>query len=75
AIVSGMSAAAALTRMSVMQTVLIILMKFAMGQTAETSGIEAAYWLPVVMWIAASIVAFMVMRLSRRHHANQVSSN
>lgn len=75
AIVSGMSAAAALTRMSVMQTVLIILMKFAMGQTAENSGIEAAYWLPVVMWIAASIVAFMVMRLSRRHHANQVSSN
>lgn len=74
-IVSGMTAAAALTRMSVMQTVLIILMKFGMGQTAESSGIEGAYWLPVIAWILASIVAFMVMRLSRRHHANYVSSN
>ena len=69
AIVSGMSAAAALTRMSVMQTVLITVMKFGMGQTAENQGIESAYWLPVVAWVLASIVAFMVMRLSRRHNA------
>lgn len=75
AIVSGMSAAAALTRMSVMQTVLIVAMKFAMGNTAETEGINAAYWYPVVTWVLAAIVAFVVLRLARRHHAAQVSSN
>ena len=75
AIVSGMSAAAALTRMSVMQTTLIFAMKFAMGQSAETNGIDGAYWFPVVSWVVAAAVAFAVMRLSRRHHADQVSSN
>lgn len=75
AIVSGMSAAAALTRMSVMQTTLIFAMKFAMGQSAETNGIDGAYWFPVVSWVLAAVVAFAVMRLSRRHHADQVSSN
>ena len=76
AIVSGMSAAAALTRMSVMQTIVIIALKFAMGASAETAGVEVSMWLTVVAWIAASIVAFIVLRLSRRHHATtHVSSN
>ena len=75
AIVSGMSAAAALTRMSVMQTTLIFVMKFAMGQTAESTNVDTAYWFTVATWILAVIVAVIVVRLSRRHHANQVSSN
>jgi hypothetical protein len=76
AIVSGMSAAAALTRMSVMQTALIIALKFSMGASAETAGVAIAMWLPVGSWIAASVVAVIVLRLSRRHHAiAQVSSN
>jgi len=76
AIVSGMSAAAALTRMSVMQTALIIMLKFAMGSSAENFGIDLAMWLPVGAWIGASIVAVIVLRLSRRHSAlNQVKSN
>lgn len=76
AIVSGMSAAAALTRMSVMQTALIIGLKFSMGASAETAGVAVAMWLPVGSWIAASVVAVIVLRLSRRHHAiAQVSSN
>jgi len=69
AIVSGMSAAAALTRMSVMQTALIIGLKFSMGASAETAGVAVAMWLPVGSWIAASVVAVIVLRLSRRHHA------
>ena len=75
AIVSGMSAAAALTRMSVMQTVLIVAMKFSMGNTAETGGIVTAYWFPVVTWILAAAIAFVVLGLTRRHHSDQVSSN
>ncbi len=76
AIVSGMSAAAALTRMSVMQTIVIIALKFAMGASAETDGVEVSMWLTVVAWIAASIVAFVVLRLSRRHHpTTHVSPN
>jgi MFS family permease len=76
AIVSGMSAAAALTRMSVMQTALVIALKFSMGASAETAGVAIAMWLPVGSWIAASVVAVIVLRLSRRHHAiAQVSSN
>lgn len=74
-IVSGMTAAAALTRMSVMQTTLIFVMKWLMGQTAESSGIADAYWFPIGTWVAAVIVSVIVVRLSRRHHANQVSSN
>jgi hypothetical protein len=71
-----MSAAAALTRMSVMQTALIIMLKFAMGSSAENFGIDLAMWLPVGAWIAASVVAVIVLRLSRRHSAlNQVRSN
>lgn len=76
AIVSGMSAAAALTRMSVMQTALIIMLKFAMGASAEGAGVDVAMWLPVGAWISATVVAFIVLRLSRRHHATtHVSSN
>lgn len=74
-IVSGMSAAAALTRMSVMQTSLIFVMKWQMGQTAESAGIDQAYWFPVVTWVFAVVIAVIVVRLSRRHHANHVSSN
>lgn len=74
AIVSGMSAAAALTRMSVMQTALIFMMKYAMGQTAESVGVGQAYWFPITTWVLAVVIAVIVLRLSRRH-ANQVSSN
>lgn len=74
-IVSGMSVSAALTRMSVMQTVVIFTMKWLMGQTAESSGIDRAYWLTVVTWAIAAVLAAVVMRLTRRHHAGQVSSN
>jgi ABC-type Fe3+-siderophore transport system permease subunit len=71
-----MSAAAALTRMSVMQTAVIIALKFAMGSSAENAGVELSMWLPVGAWIAASVVAVIVLRLSRRHHAiAQISSN
>ncbi len=74
-IVSGMSVSAALTRMSVMQTAVIFGMKWLMGQTAESNGIEVAYWLTVVTWVVAALLAAVVMRLTRRHHAGQVSSN
>jgi hypothetical protein len=74
-IVSGMSVSAALTRMSVMQTAVIFGMKWLMGQTAESSGIDLAYWLTVVTWVVAAVLAAVVMRLTRRHHAGQVSSN
>jgi MFS family permease len=74
-IVSGMSAAAALTRMSVMQTTLIFAMKWLMGQTAESSGVGNAFLFPIGTWVVAVVIAVIVVRLSRRHHANQVSSN
>lgn len=74
-IVSGMSAAAALTRMSVMQTTLIFVMKWLMGQTAESAGVQQAYWFPIGTWVVAVVIAVIVVRLSRRHHANQVNSN
>ena len=73
-IVSGMSAAAALTRMSVMQTTLIFVMKWLMGQTAESAGIQQAYAFPIATWLLAVVIAVIVVRLSRRH-LNQVSSN
>lgn len=67
AIVSGMSAAAALTRMSVMQTTLIFVMKFAMGNTAQEAGVEQAFWFPIGTWVVAVLIAVIVVRLSRRH--------
>ncbi|MEN9740673.1 MAG: hypothetical protein RLZ72_939 [Actinomycetota bacterium] len=75
ALVSGMSAAAALTRMSVMQTTLIFVMKWLMGQTAESAGVERAFWFPIGTWVIAVVIAVIVVRLARRNHANQVSSN
>jgi ABC-type Fe3+-siderophore transport system permease subunit len=52
-----------------MQTALIIMLKFAMGSSAENFGIDLAMWLPVGAWIGASIVAVIVLRLSRQHSA------
>lgn len=71
-LVSGMSTAQALARISILQMGTIIVLKFVMGNVAENSGVGVAYWIPVVSWSLAVIVALWAYGLHKKHAATPV---
>jgi MFS family permease len=71
-LVSGMSTAQALARISILQMGTIILMKFLMGNTAEASGVGVAYWYPVAAALAAAAIAFWAWGLAKKKAAEPV---
>jgi MFS family permease len=65
-LVSGMSTAQAMARISILEMALIIGIKFGMGNVAEASGIGTAYWIPISAWIIAAGIALWAYGLHRK---------
>lgn len=66
-IVSGMSTAQAMARISLLEMWIIIAVKMVMGNVAETDDVGTAFWIPIGSWILASVISVIAGRLARRH--------
>lgn len=71
-LVSGMSTAQAMARISILEMVLIIVIKFLMGNVAETAGVGVAYIVPISAWVAAAAIALWAYGLHKKIAASPV---
>lgn len=71
-LVSGMSTAQAMARISILEMGLIIVMKFLMGNVAEAGGVGVAYWFPIGAALAAAAIAMWAYGLHKKHAAMPV---
>ncbi len=71
-LVSGMSTAQAMARISILEMGIIIVMKFAMGNVAQASGVGVSYWIPIVSWLSAAVIALWAFGLHKKQAAMPV---
>lgn len=71
-LVSGMSTAQAMARISLLEMGLILVIKFFMGHVAQVSGVGVAYWIPITSWLVAAVIAMWAWGLAKKQAAETV---
>lgn len=67
--VPGLTTAQALSRMSLVNTLVIMFAKIAMGALAQGIGLELAFLFPIALMFVAGIISGMVARRAKRREA------
>jgi MFS family permease len=72
--IRGLSTAQALSRMSLANALMMMLAKVIMGALAEGPGLEAAFVFPILSFLAAGIIAGVVVKKSIKLRAENASA-
>jgi MFS family permease len=72
--IRGLTTAQALSRMSLANALMMMLAKVIMGALAEGPGLEAAFVFPLASFLAAGIIAGVVVKKSKRLRAENASA-
>ena len=72
--IRGLSTAQALSRMSLANALMMMLAKVIMGALAEGPGLEAAFVFPILSFLAAGIIAGVVVKKSKKLRAENASA-
>ena len=72
--IRGLSTAQALSRMSLANALMMMLAKVIMGALAEGPGLEAAFVFPIASFLAAGIIAGVVVKKSKKLRAENASA-
>jgi MFS family permease len=72
--IRGLSTAQALSRMSLANALMMMLAKVIMGAIAEGPGIVEAFVFPLVSFMAAGIIAGVVVKKSKKLRAENASA-
>ena len=72
--IRGLTTAQALSRMSLANALMMMLAKVIMGALAEGPGLEAAFVFPIASFLAAGIIAGVVVKKSKKLQAENASA-